>query len=138
MTEALSCAVCGSDLKNVYDGAVNQPSEGVTFRARGQYGSTVFDPMDGSFLEINVCDPCVRGLAQGGLVLHGRDRVNVAAVVPPFWTPTFVGTLRVPVEYASYDPDAEYEDRTVVIPVDEVGTRPGIDWAPAFKDQSVT
>lgn len=40
-----------------------QPSGGLAFRTRGHYGSTFFDPMDGSGLEIAVCDECVSQLA---------------------------------------------------------------------------
>ena len=29
-------------------------------RTYGHYGSTVFDPMDASYLEIVVCDPCLK------------------------------------------------------------------------------
>lgn len=32
---------------------------GTAFRIYGHYGSTVFDPMDGSSLEIVICDECL-------------------------------------------------------------------------------
>lgn len=35
-------------------------SEATIFTSSGNYGSTVFDPMDSSmFLEVNICDECL-------------------------------------------------------------------------------
>jgi hypothetical protein len=33
--------------------------DGTVFRTYGNYGSTVFDPMDSTFLEITICNPCL-------------------------------------------------------------------------------
>lgn len=41
------------------DTNTNMPQGGVVFQSPGQYGSNIFDPMDGSLLEINVCDECL-------------------------------------------------------------------------------
>lgn len=38
---------------------VEQPDGGVIFVAAGNFGSEVFDPMDGSKLQIIICDDCV-------------------------------------------------------------------------------
>lgn len=38
---------------------VLQPMGGLHFLTYGHYGSTVFDPMDGSKLNIAVCDDCL-------------------------------------------------------------------------------
>jgi hypothetical protein len=35
------------------------PNDGVVFHARGNYGSTVFDPLDGTYLEVLICDDCL-------------------------------------------------------------------------------
>lgn len=49
----------------------------------------MFDEMDRSFLEINVCDPCVLAAAGAGRVLHGtllrveRRRFEYAPWIPP-------------------------------------------------------
>lgn len=64
----LPCLVCGKPLKSVLPNPdMNQPSDATSFTARGQYGSTAFDPMDGTLLQINVCDLCL---------LERRDRVS--------------------------------------------------------------
>ena len=81
----LPCIVCMEPLKNIFPAKspatgedwdqINQPDSGITFATYGQYGTTVFDPMDGSFLEINICDDCVKEReAQGGFILHGVPR----------------------------------------------------------------
>ena len=59
-----NCIVCNAEVKN-WDEAYSHGEEkihpigGTVFRTYGHYGSTVFDPMDGSYLEIVVCDDCL-------------------------------------------------------------------------------
>lgn len=65
---ALPCIACGRELRNIDDTAGNQPYTGTAFESHGHYGSVIFDPMDGHYIEINVCDAC--------LALH-RDRVII-------------------------------------------------------------
>ena len=60
-----NCIVCNAELKNwdeVYpeDKPTVHPIDGTVFRTYGHYGSSVFDPMDASYLDIVVCDPCLR------------------------------------------------------------------------------
>lgn len=63
---------CDRPLANL-DPKGNQPDNGLEFISYGHYGSTVFDPMDGTFLAINICDSCLKSAARGrGLILHGR------------------------------------------------------------------
>ncbi len=62
----LPCLLCGRELEpaghpDAHDRPHNQPDGALIFRAYGQYGSAAFDPMDGTFLEINICDPCATG-----------------------------------------------------------------------------
>lgn len=72
----LPCIVCGKALDNATlmpDGSglnYNQPSEGLAFRSHGAYGSTAFDPMDGHYLEINICDVCL-------LIAMGKQIVGI-------------------------------------------------------------
>lgn len=78
----LPCIVCNRDLEPAIsedDETVNQPYGGTTFNATGQYGSTVFDPIDEPgprrpYLEINVCDACIRELAPKGKILEIREK----------------------------------------------------------------
>lgn len=74
---ALPCIACGKALRNAFDDATNQPEEGLAFESHGHYGSTAFDPMDGTYIEISVCDEClIRARAQGQ-VLHGMTAKQV-------------------------------------------------------------
>jgi hypothetical protein len=43
----------------------------VAFHSEGHYGSTVWDPMDRKYIEINVCDECLRTRSER--VLQGRE-----------------------------------------------------------------
>jgi hypothetical protein len=56
--QSLPCIVCGSKLKN-FGSDENYPLRGVEFVAKGHYGSTVFDPRDGSRIIVNICDKCL-------------------------------------------------------------------------------
>lgn len=69
---ALPCIACGRQLENVEADAENQPYNGTAFVSHGHYGSTIFDPMDGHFLEINICDACLA--LHRDRVMEGRDR----------------------------------------------------------------
>jgi hypothetical protein len=60
-----NCIVCSTELENwdaVYpeDDPKVHPLGGTAFRTYGHYGSAVFDPMDASYLDIVVCDECLR------------------------------------------------------------------------------
>lgn len=69
------CIVCKKELDNVDigGGERNQPFAGTAFISHGHYGSTSFDPMDGSYLEINVCDVCLVRAGAAGAVIKSRD-----------------------------------------------------------------
>lgn len=75
--EALPCLVCGRLLVNVHDSCNNQPEEGLYFRTYGAYGTIVFDPMDGHFLEINICDPCMLRARRRKRVYIGQAYRNI-------------------------------------------------------------
>lgn len=61
----IPCLSCGKELDNLdynmKDGKRVEvhPMNGLHFRTYGHYGSTIFDPMDGSYLDIAICDGCV-------------------------------------------------------------------------------
>ena len=61
----IHCMVCAKELDNLEyemrDGKRVEvhPMGGLHFRTYGHYGSTVFDPMDGSYLDVAICDECV-------------------------------------------------------------------------------
>ncbi len=59
--EKCECIKCGSKMDNITANRGFQPYGGTAFSTHGHYGSTVFDPMDGTALEIVVCDECLGG-----------------------------------------------------------------------------
>ena len=76
MARCLPCIACGRELTQVMKEAVsNQPWVGTAFKSYGHYGSTAFDPMNGHFIEINVCDLCL--ITHTERVNTGRDRKPV-------------------------------------------------------------
>jgi len=68
----LPCLACGKELKDVGFGSPNHASGANEFCTHGQYGSTVFDPLNGSRLAINICDQCLIKAAENGLVATGN------------------------------------------------------------------
>ena len=72
-----SCIVCHAPLEHLNE-QCTQPRGGVDFFTYGHYGSTLFDPMDGSVLHISVCDPCLQEAAR-----HGRVVIGSQTHVPP-------------------------------------------------------
>jgi hypothetical protein len=57
-----SCIVCKKELRDLSSDTGEDsvhPVDGLHFRTYGHYGSTVFDPMDGTYLDIVVCDECI-------------------------------------------------------------------------------
>jgi hypothetical protein len=90
MTEfALPCIRCGKQLRNVFDDVTNQPFEGLAFTSSGHYGGTEFDPMDGSYVELNVCDYCLHRLREKKHILYGRK------AKPVLFEGTLVGWVKV-------------------------------------------
>lgn len=89
---ALPCIVCGTELEALFaeHGTENQPNHGVCFSTQGHYGSRVFDPMDGTMIEINVCDTCLAHAATMDRVyatrrnrpVGVRNTINAANSVP--------------------------------------------------------
>jgi hypothetical protein len=70
---SLACLCCGKPLNSAIPGLNDLPLKATVFVSHGNYGSTVFDPFDGSFLQVNVCDDCLRtGQAQGRVLFSPR------------------------------------------------------------------
>jgi len=78
MSAPLPCIRCGKALEPVDPAyAPLQPDCGVMFSASGNYGSEVFDLMDRTHLEINLCDECViKSRDEGRLVRKRRPACN--------------------------------------------------------------
>lgn len=68
----MKCIICKKSLEDIGDD--NQPIGGLSFHSYGHYGTSVFDPMDGTYLEINVCDECVTKGRRGRQCPHGVSK----------------------------------------------------------------
>lgn len=126
MINAKPCVVCGEKLEDADVLADNQPYGGTTFISHGQYGSTAYDPMDGRYIELNLCDPCLRTAADKGWVLERRARKPVVC------KGITIGWLKTPQrEYVQWDGRGSGDPEDVLnVEPEEVGATwlPEIDW----------
>lgn len=76
--DALPCIVCRKELRNEMPGAENQPRDGVAATTHGNYGSRVWDSLDGTFLEFNVCDDCLTEAGDRGAISVARTKRPVS------------------------------------------------------------
>lgn len=66
MPEKRPCIICQTLPYKDKFGIVHDTLE---FRSYGNYGSTVYDPIDNrTFLRVNICDKCVKELSRKGMV----------------------------------------------------------------------
>lgn len=138
------CIVCGGELDGLggyVEGSppyFNQPEGGTGFTTQGNYGSTVFDPMNGNTLSISVCDDCLTTAGKNGRVLLGRDWKPVVAVLEGSRRPIIVGQVPVQRALTVWDPAANVEDNEegddapLEIEPEEVGVMSGVQWWAAF------
>jgi hypothetical protein len=71
IVKILTCIVCDYQPDIAYNGCeINQPYKATTFLSRGHYGSTFFDPLNGTIIEVNVCDECLRKALEKKQILH--------------------------------------------------------------------
>ncbi len=77
MADSFPCIICGGRLERVEPSAEGQPDDGLMCLTYGNYGSTVFDPEDMSYLAFNICDDCMVERAQLGRVMVTRGFVPV-------------------------------------------------------------
>lgn len=72
MSDVLPCVVCGERLAPMDSGSPNHAHNANEFCTHGQYGSTVFDPLNGDRLAVNICDKCLVAAGDAGRVMFGR------------------------------------------------------------------
>jgi hypothetical protein len=98
--ESFPCLKCGRVLTRVTSDYEGQPNDGIMCSSHGNYGSTVFDPMDGSYLAFNICDPCVKRAARQGRLMVTRDRIHVKT-----HKLGIIGSMKVERPYIAWTPD---------------------------------
>lgn len=116
--DALRCIRCDKKLVNVaLDVPFNQPNDGLAFSSDGHYGSTAFDPMDLSELEINVCDDCLRELAGPDNEYIGAGRTKIRCVCEGMW----VGWARADQRWLPWTgPAMAKDDKEINFELDEL------------------
>lgn len=133
----LPCIVCKTSLRPVFDGVAgmvgdtNQPSDGLAFSTPGAYGSTVFDPMNGEYIEINVCDECLKAAAAEEAVLWNVRSVPIVA------GKTTVGRRWVHRPQVPWKPGLGREEDVISIEVEEIGNMPdypSIEWIDSWEE----
>lgn len=86
-----NCICCNRSVETAMEGTT-QPYAATSFNTIGHYGSTVFDPMDGSYLSINVCDDCLVKAAARGVVRYTTRQNQRSLWQPDQPTPAPVTT----------------------------------------------
>lgn len=74
----MKCIRCDKSLEQwAGEKRVAHPLDGLAFQTCGHYGSGAFDPMNGSIIEVVLCDHCLRrAVADGGFVFGDTHEVN--------------------------------------------------------------
>lgn len=125
--ESLPCIVCGRRLQRVDDTSEGQPWEGVVIETHGNYGSTVFDPMNGNYLLMNLCDECLVRSGEQGRVLASRDSMPVQTSTVCYQGTenerilrTIVGSYRIDRPYVNWTKEIPTDDEMMHVGVDEI------------------
>lgn len=71
-SDSFPCLICGMALTRAFDEYEAQPDDAVMGTITGNYGSTVFDPFDGTALAFNVCDECLVKAGEQGRIFAYR------------------------------------------------------------------
>lgn len=109
------CLVCGKELERAFRDAEGQPADGVMCETHGNYGSTVYDSMDGEALAFNVCDDCLVAAGEQGRIYTYRK-----------WRPidtddmNFVGRERLDRPYIPWRRGLAPDNDRVYVPLDEL------------------
>jgi hypothetical protein len=70
------CIICGAELQRVWEDE-GQPNDGVVCTTHGNYGSRVYDSLNGEYLAFNICDPCLTKAGEQGRIQITRGSIPV-------------------------------------------------------------
>lgn len=76
-SESFPCIICGIKLYRENEDYIAQPRNGVVCSTHGNYGSTAYDPLDGTSLVFNICDPCLRMTRDNKMLFERRHALPV-------------------------------------------------------------
>jgi hypothetical protein len=123
MSDSFPCIVCGCTMARADDSYEAQPGDGVMCTTHGNYGSTVYDPMDGAYLSFNICDKCLVEAGEKGRVMEGRDWKYVQ-----IWTENLgkviIGKTKCYREFVNWTADLPDDGvKPICLEVEEVAAR---------------
>lgn len=79
------CIICNKDVApGMEDDAFSTPPSGaVVWQAHGNYGTELFDPMDGNqYLECFICDECLK--SKSSKVFHVKTKKDIEYIFHSF------------------------------------------------------
>jgi len=111
--------VCLRELRNIdyVSAGGNQPDNATEFYSEGHYGSTTFDPMDGTEIVVNICDNCIRDRVANPLNPVGYRQVYVPIRCMGF----YVGRQYVDSQMVPFTLQEESGDDVVEVTPDQLG-----------------
>lgn len=127
MVDALPCLVCGAQLQRVIDNSEVQPSDGVMLSTYGNYGSTVFDPMNGNCLYFNLCDDCLVKAGDQGRVKATVNHIEITTDTPfrgndgkLVVVTSIVGSRRCEAPFVQWHKEIPTDDRQQYLSLEEI------------------
>ena len=116
------CIICGTELQRAWEDE-GQPSDGVVCTTRGNYGSQVYDSLNGEYLAFNICDGCLTRAGEQGRVQTTRASIPVKE---GWGWGGQCGAYPVDRPYVPWHAGMEPWDETLTVSVEEVieGTYP--------------
>lgn len=103
----MKCFKCDKTLERAFKDEDTQPWGATSFFSHGQYGSTVFDPMDESYLGVYICDECLVDNAQKVVEWKPARDVFVSSPTNGEWTPPFKSSSEWRRAYPTKEDNAE-------------------------------
>lgn len=114
--ESFPCIICGGVLWRAGP-EEGQPDDGIMCQSYGNYGSTVYDPMDYSYLAFNICDDCLVRAGKQGRVWSTRIKAPVQV-----HGLGLVGTTRCERPYVQWHKGLAGDDAGITLDVEELDT----------------
>lgn len=122
--ESMPCIICGRRLMRVSDEYEAQADDAVMCSTSGNYGSTVYDPMNGEVLLFNICDKCLvaAGNHKNARIVTHRRSIPVTTDVPISdgrWVVSGVGSRVIADDpLVPWNETLERRDETEYLPVE--------------------
>lgn len=126
--QSFPCLICGRILLREMDDYEAQPDSGVMCSTSGNYGSTVFDPMNGERIYFNICDECFKKAGSTGALQITIEAVPITTSTiymganhePKLGRPSIVGYRRTDRPFVPWHPGMARDDATENMEIEEI------------------